>query len=873
MKKILSIIFVAILATTGSFAHSDEKTQLKKLGDFARNMTVYNNMYTQEKVYLHLDNSGYLPGETMWFKAYVFNASSLLPTDLSKVLYVELLSPVGQVMERRILPVNNGRTYGEFKLDPILCRPGYYEVRAYTRAMLNWDNSYIFSRVLPVFEAPEDTVNFSGLSIGDTEYYYKPNGLVRSTPAPLVDKDTQKKHNIMLTFYPEGGNITKGIASSVAFKLTDKDGLPLDESITIYDNVDESIADAKTFHNGMGVFTLPDNWTGGYAVVNNHDGRFPLPQQRNEGCDIHIEHNADNGLGIYLHATEDVKDSLYGVSVTCRGRLCYFSDITPAKKDSISIPYERLRDGVHQVTLFTPDGEILSERLVWVKPHKTSPTMVIRQNEDTYKPFSPIVLDIDLKDAEGNPLRGDFSLSVKDAATVTGPEDHSLSTEMLLASELKGYIHNPEYYFKADDEKHRQALDLLLMVQGWRRYAWKEMAGVEPFELKQPAEDGLLFFGNITDTKASKKKLSKDGQLSLNLVAMTPKGPFTYTTETDKKGNFALKFPDFSFDLPAIITITDKADKRVYADLKINRNFAPQLKPYEPLALSTPVNLEHSRISAMAKPSKTFEWTDTIPDLISKVINLKTVNIKQKRVNYGYSPKLQYISKKGEENIKQSAVYYYNLKEELDKYLDEGNGVPNVWEWLSSVNANFEYFPGTEELSYHGRPALYISDLDKTQEGRLGFGRLDTHHYKNINISGFLMHEYRSLIIAEDPEDVRQLMFSITGEYAGDYHRYGGVLFLFSRDNDDLAPYYKRGTRWITIHGYSRCEEFYSPDYRLSEPPTSTDHRRTLYWNPELLTDEQGKANVIFYSNSRPEQRLSINAQGIGVNGQMFESK
>ena len=36
-------------------------------------------------------------------------------------------------------------------------------------------------------------------------------------------------------------------------------------------------------------------------------------------------------------------------------------------------------------------------------------------------------------------------------------------------SEIKGYVHRPEYYFEADDEIHRQALDELLMVQGWRR--------------------------------------------------------------------------------------------------------------------------------------------------------------------------------------------------------------------------------------------------------------------------------------------------------------------------------------------------------------------------------------------------------------------
>ena len=41
-----------------------------------------------------MDNASYLEGDTLWYKAYVVRASSLLPTELSKVLYVELLNAV-----------------------------------------------------------------------------------------------------------------------------------------------------------------------------------------------------------------------------------------------------------------------------------------------------------------------------------------------------------------------------------------------------------------------------------------------------------------------------------------------------------------------------------------------------------------------------------------------------------------------------------------------------------------------------------------------------------------------------------------------------------------------------------------------------------
>ena len=47
----------------------------------------------QEKVYIHTDNQCYFVGDTLWYKAYVVRADDLKPTNLSRVLYVELLSP------------------------------------------------------------------------------------------------------------------------------------------------------------------------------------------------------------------------------------------------------------------------------------------------------------------------------------------------------------------------------------------------------------------------------------------------------------------------------------------------------------------------------------------------------------------------------------------------------------------------------------------------------------------------------------------------------------------------------------------------------------------------------------------------------------
>ena len=92
----------------------------------------------QEKVYLHLDNNCYYKGDDIWYKAYVVRADDNMYTDMSRLLYVELVSPDGMLVERQTVVVNaNGSGEGSFVLTDSLYS-GFYEIRAYTRWMMNF---------------------------------------------------------------------------------------------------------------------------------------------------------------------------------------------------------------------------------------------------------------------------------------------------------------------------------------------------------------------------------------------------------------------------------------------------------------------------------------------------------------------------------------------------------------------------------------------------------------------------------------------------------------------------------------------------------------------------------------------------------------
>lgn len=94
-------------------------------------------------MYVHFDNTAYLTGDTIWYKAYVVRASSLKPTTLSKVLYVELLNADGQNVVNQVLRIDSmGTAQGAIPLGDTVY-PGYYEVRAYTREMVNWESMLV----------------------------------------------------------------------------------------------------------------------------------------------------------------------------------------------------------------------------------------------------------------------------------------------------------------------------------------------------------------------------------------------------------------------------------------------------------------------------------------------------------------------------------------------------------------------------------------------------------------------------------------------------------------------------------------------------------------------------------------------------------
>jgi len=852
-------IFFLLFSFLPLMLFSQKSPEEQKLLAFVKNIAVFNRLYPQEKVYLHFDNTAYFLGETMWFKVYLATEDNLQPSPFSKVVYVELLSPEGYVIETKKLKAENGQCHGDFALRDSLYA-GFYEVRAYTRAMLNFGEELVFSRVFPVFNRPAKagvyekkmTVRNSRRSIPDLR-----------AKAPKMDK-------LNLQFFPEGGNLVKGLPCVVAFKATDEQGQAVAVNGKIYNSQNEEIADLTIIHQGMGFFSFLNEGQSCKAKV-QYQGKeytFDLPSSLPAGYVLEVENMRPDEVGIRILKTLDLPDQPLGITFICRGKLLFetfsFADST---EYTLQLSKADFPAGVNQVTLFDAKGEILAERLFFVPAKEEEKIKIESRLRNRLEPYGLVNLDFEAKDYAGQPVKTTFSLAIRDAATdITTAYTANMQSYFLLASDLKGYIEQPDYYFEADDNQHRLALDLLMMTHGWRRYEWQTMAGIKPFEVKYPIEQSIIADGSILSSAKSKPV----SDVEVTMWAYSPE-------KTSKQGKCMTDTAGrFNFDLGDIygkwdMNLQVKKNKKPQAcRILLNRAFSPPAKAFLPAE----IELSEQKNEQM-KPLEAIEDTvaNKLPDELPEDMQTKTHPLPE-----------VVISTKNPWRMKSEGLAYadvvYDVGKTTDDLIDKNENVNiDILDFIAQNNKYFTYYDETKRISdditvlithpfYKGNIALFVVDnrlyegiyhslQELTDKGIYKISQIskmlvDPNLYQG-NIRDFIVTEIESFMISEDRATA--MKYCPDCNHTIDY----ATIFLYTKIYDKRKS--QAGIRETKFQGYSLVKEFYQPQYDNNVLPREKDVRRTLYWNHDVQTDSTGVANVQFYNNAGCKD-LSVDMEG-----------
>jgi hypothetical protein len=799
------------------------------------------NNFPREKAYLHFDNTSYYVGDTIWFKAYVTLAEKQTFSLISRPLYVELVDQTGHIADKQIIKLTQGEGNGQFIL-PHSMLSGYYEVRAYTRWMLAFNEPQYFSRTFPIYQLS----NSDKLERSITTY---------ELSSSMENRPSETEEKLNVRFFPEGGQLVEGVTSQVAFKAESKNGGNIELSGTIYTKEGTEITSFETLHDGMGHFEYTPSDQPAIAKVSFQGKKyeFTLPQALPNGYVLSTVSNA-GALLVRVSCNAATPQDTLAVFISHQGRPSIYQLIScraDAPQEFI-LPTRKLPAGVLQVSLINRAGNTLCERFVFANPR--APLQISTEGlKEVYAPYAPIRCELQVKNAKGEPVSGELSVSIRDGVRSDYLEyDNNIFTDLLLTSDLKGYIHQPGYYFASPSPRKQTELDVLLMVHGWRKYDMSQAISTAPFTPLQLPEAQLVLNGQVKST-ILKNKL-KD--IALSVIVKKDDQFITGGTVTDENGRFTIPVEDFEGTTEAVIQ-TRKVGKERNKDasILIDRNFSPAPRAYSYKEL-------HPEWKDLAYWQQKAESFDSLyMDSIRKVEGLYVldeVEIKSKR---------RQGSNMATKISEKSIDAYYDVRRSVDVLRDNGKIVTTIPELMEKLSPQFYWDRTNDKHTYRQKPICYIMDNHILSETETQMMLTEVDGLASIIISkgtGGIDDDIIQNTKMSEVTDSTGVDISKLDRYSVFY-----LIPLPRRDVLNKSQSAVLGTRQTVIQGYTRPLEYYSPAYPTKELyMDKVDKRRTLYWNPSVQADENGKAVIECYNNQYSTP-LIIQAETLGKDGQI----
>lgn len=836
------ILVISVLCTLLTAYVSGEVPPAKVVfQQYMNQAQTFVNNFPREKAYLHFDNTSYYVGDTIWFKAYVTLAEKQTFSLISRPLYVELVDQTGHIADKQIIKLTQGEGNGQFIL-PHSMLSGYYEVRAYTRWMLAFNEPQYFSRTFPIYQLS----NSDKLERSITTY---------ELSSSMENRPSETEEKLNVRFFPEGGQLVEGVTSQVAFKAESKNGGNIELSGTIYTKEGTEITSFETLHDGMGHFEYTPSDQPAIAKVSFQGKKyeFTLPQALPNGYVLSTVSNA-GALLVRVSCNAATPQDTLAVFISHQGRPSIHQLIScraDAPQEFI-LPTRKLPAGVLQVSLINRAGNTLCERFVFANPR--APLQISTEGlKEVYAPYAPIRCELQVKNAKGEPVSGELSVSIRDGVRSDYLEyDNNIFTDLLLTSDLKGYIHQPGYYFASPSPRKQTELDVLLMVHGWRKYDMSQAISTAPFTPLQLPEAQLVLNGQVKST-ILKNKL-KD--IALSVIVKKDDQFITGGTVTDKNGRFTIPVEDFEGTTEAVIQ-TRKVGKERNKDasILIDRNFSPAPRAYGYKEL-------HPEWKDLAYWQQKAESFDSLyMDSIRKVEGLYVldeVEIKSKR---------RQGSNMATKISEKSIDAYYDVRRSVDVLRDNGKIVTTIPELMEKLSPQFYWDRTNDKHTYRQKPICYIMDNHILSETETQMMLTEVDGLASIIISkgtGGIDDDIIQNTKMSEVTDSTGVDISKLDRYSVFY-----LIPLPRRDVLNKSQSAVLGTRQTVIQGYTRPLEYYSPAYPTKELyMDKVDKRRTLYWNPSVQADENGKAVIECYNNQYSTP-LIIQAETLGKDGQI----
>ncbi|WP_113663648.1 Ig-like domain-containing protein [Pedobacter nanyangensis] len=644
----------------------------------------------------------------------------------------------------------------------------------------------------------------------------------------------QNDNGIDFQLFPEGGELILGIPNQVGFKAVLPNGLGTDVKGSILDEQNNEVGTFAATFAGIGSFFVSPEAGKSYKVkYTSKDGMSKMVEMPKavDGITLQVSSPAATDMiNLRILAStaffEANKEKTFYLVGQNSNSVAYGAQMNlKSQVITVKIPKQNFPSGIAQLTLFNERSEPISERLVFVL-HPDAINLALKTDLPAYKPRQKVKVSLDAK-SKGQPVVGDFSVSVTDESKVPSDENNetTILSSLLLTSDLKGYVEKPNYYFNKTDEKKLGELDKLMLTQGYRKFAYKEiLAGRYPKIFLLP-EQGISISGTLRDLTGMP---IKKGAMRMMVTGK----PISAQTTTSNVGVF--NFKDLVFPDSSQVVISARYNPN-YNNLMIMLDGVPSAARGTNLHAPDEVeNIDTAMSSYLSNSQRQYRFMRT----------LKTVEIKGgaiKRPSHADHPALSGLSQVPDRFIEGARLEGCNMLLECLK-----TQIPSL-----TYDFQEQKFYITRDYNAGTRVAVAIF---------LNGMFVDANAINTVNAPDVESIE----VFLNDPLGTVDRMYGTRGVLVINTKKAPKGEKISKQDFLEMIP--KKYEIKYNPQGYSKEREFYSPKYGPNAPVTSNDLRTTIYWNPKLVTDEKG--NISFeFNNADGKGNYKVVVEGIDKNG------
>ncbi len=778
ISKTLHAVILVFLLTSRTNAQSIDSA-----------LAHFSSVVRFEKVYVHFDNTRYIPGQTIWYKAYLM--AGLQPSLNSKNFYIDWYDDKGQLMKSTATPVIYSFSSGSFAV-PETYNGRFIHAIAYTKWMQNFDSSCFYEQTFEIISAA-------------TKFEKKDLGLIEATAQ----------------FLPESGALLSNKLNVIAFKAISNLGKPENITGIIRNSKGDSVTSFTSVHNGMGKFQFIPFGHESYTAVwtdasgNIHKSNLPMPED--SAVNLIVEQGR-SGRIFHIQRTTTAPERMKRLNLVgqMNGAVLFKANLNLQDKESITstLPVSKMLSGILQLTVFDANAQPLCERLIFVRNDEFILKTTFEADTLNTNKRGKNVFEIYLNDTSYTNL----SVSVTDAG-LNNAADNNIVAQLLLNGDLAGTVYKPAYYFSSDADSVFNHLDLVMLTNGWRRYNWAEILHNPLPVLKYAKDTGYQsIYGKITNYHRQKNK--KPDVISLILVARDSSNTMV-SLPVMEDGSFSVKNA-MLFDTTTVYYKINGSASLLQKDIHIENdlfkaaakiaqgNLPPE---FDTTGLAASQFLYKKQTSGANK----FQSLKEVTVYSKQPARLRELDIKYTRGIFSGTAAAAFDMNTLENASHQSSIFDF-LTGKIQGLVIGGTSGGTATENVA------EYRRGAPTF-YLDETAIPTSELNNINPGNVAYIKVFSPPFAGgLNGSGGQIASGGAIAI----------------------YTKRGVDVKSREGNFELS-----GMDYKLISGYAPVKEFYKPDYAERNLLNDVeDVRSTLLWNPWINLDKTNrKVKIVFYNN------------------------